>query len=247
MGIVPDMPHADDLQALQAPHTTLLAQALAYAAVPGAMLALDIGCGTGAKAAWLADTLAPGGSVIGIDHDRVVLRQVNDARPLCAEAQALPIQSGCADTVWLVALIGLLDDPSAALAEARRVLRVGGRLVLVEATTCWIRRRMWPEALAALLPENLAVAPADDLGLERTTMLQSCGFDTVGLRAYLLEPPGLQAEAASLPLLAWSDLEPLLVEAPTESLGQAGLAAEAAAELELAPILFVTRATASAT
>lgn len=50
-----------------------------------------------------------------------------------ADAEALPLRDGEADVVTIVSSFNLFPDKAAALAEARRVLRAGGTLVLGEA------------------------------------------------------------------------------------------------------------------
>lgn len=50
-----------------------------------------------------------------------------------ADAEALPLADGEADVVTIVSSFNLFPDKAAALAEARRVLRAGGTLVVAEA------------------------------------------------------------------------------------------------------------------
>lgn len=54
------------------------------------------------------------------------------ARVVEAPAEALPVADGWADAVVATLVLCTVRDPRAALAEARRVLRPGGRLVFVE-------------------------------------------------------------------------------------------------------------------
>ena len=53
-----------------------------------------------------------------------------EIRPVSAEATGLP--SGSVDAVVCTLVLCTVPDPAAALAEARRVLRPGGRLLLIE-------------------------------------------------------------------------------------------------------------------
>ncbi len=98
---------------------------------------LEIGCGTGffvlnlAQAgvvgeAWCAD-IATGMVETALAHaERLGVR----AHGCVADAEALPFEDGSFDLVVGHAVAHHLPDVSAALAEARRVLRPGGRLVI---------------------------------------------------------------------------------------------------------------------
>jgi SAM-dependent methyltransferase len=50
---------------------------------------------------------------------------------LAGDAQRLPLADACADAVMLVSMLHHVERPAVALAEARRVLRPGGRLALM--------------------------------------------------------------------------------------------------------------------
>jgi SAM-dependent methyltransferase len=100
---------------------------------PGRRL-LDVACGSGVVA---AAAVARGSTVAGVDFSPAMLaearRRVPDAEWHEADAEALPIADGSVDAV--VSNFGLhhFPFPTRALAEARRVLRPGGRL----AATVW--------------------------------------------------------------------------------------------------------------
>ncbi|TMA76416.1 MAG: methyltransferase domain-containing protein [Deltaproteobacteria bacterium] len=96
----------------------------------GARHVLDLGCGPGISTAKL-----PAGTVGG-DSAMSMLRRArrHDPRmPLVAlDAAALPVRSGALDAVTLHSVLYLLPDQPAALREIARVLRPGGRAVLLE-------------------------------------------------------------------------------------------------------------------
>ena len=86
---------------------------------------LAIGVGTGRFA-------APLGVGTGIDPCREVLLYAarRGVSAVAGIAEALPFPDRCFDYALSVTTICFVDDPGAMLAEARRVLKPGGRLVL---------------------------------------------------------------------------------------------------------------------
>ena len=97
---------------------------------------VDIGCGPGV-AARRARTL--GADVIGVDPAPVMLRVARlrwGGRAGIAwrvgTAESLPVEDGWAGVVWSLATVHHWADVDAGLAEARRVLGAGGRLVALE-------------------------------------------------------------------------------------------------------------------
>jgi ubiquinone/menaquinone biosynthesis C-methylase UbiE len=108
----------------------------AVAAQPGERI-LDVGCGPGYYVGELAEEVGPDGHVSGLDPSEPMLAL---ARGRCAEsanvdfqvgdATALPYGDGEFDAVVSVQVLEYVGDVEAALAEFRRVLRPGGRVVL---------------------------------------------------------------------------------------------------------------------
>ena len=94
----------------------------------------DLGCGTGQ----VADALAPFvARVIAVDRSGEMLqaarRRLKDARNVevrRGELEALPIDDGDLDAATLLLVLHHLPDPAAALSEAARVLKPGGRLLI---------------------------------------------------------------------------------------------------------------------
>ncbi len=101
---------------------------------------LDIGCGGGYLAARLARTLTQG-RMVGVDHSPEVLRfGAERHRKLIArnrltlrqaEAEQLPFADGEFVKVCSTNAMFYFADPPAAVREMARVLRPGGRLVLM--------------------------------------------------------------------------------------------------------------------
>ncbi|NNJ09717.1 class I SAM-dependent methyltransferase [Chloroflexales bacterium ZM16-3] len=230
------------LDDLHAPYAALLRAALALASPSGARLAVDIGCGPGLKSGWLAECLAPGGLLLGLDIDRVAVAEAARLRPggwLVADGRDLPMRARCTDICWCVAALELFESPQMALAEARRVLRPGGALVVAAATQLWVRPRAWPAGVSAAWADRAPPGPADGLGDDLAEALAGAGFAEAYLRAYLLDPPGPDLARAALPLAAWHDLAPHLEARLTPDERAACAEAEALAEPEPLAVLLV--------
>jgi ubiquinone/menaquinone biosynthesis C-methylase UbiE len=98
---------------------------------PGATV-VDVGCGTGRA---LAELTARGASAIGVDLDPAMLAAARARFPdidvRAGDAADLPLADGQARGYRADKVYHILPDPHAALAEARRVLAPGGRIVLL--------------------------------------------------------------------------------------------------------------------
>ena len=95
---------------------------------------VDLGCGTGAVTKRIR-AACPRLPVLGLDSSLVMIsRAAHAGMPLaCATTSALPLRSGSAGSVLMRYVVQHLADPALAFAEARRVLRPGGLLAVVEA------------------------------------------------------------------------------------------------------------------
>jgi SAM-dependent methyltransferase len=97
---------------------------------PGATC-VDVGCGTGHA---VADLTAAGVKVAGVDADPAAIdaarTRVPEAMFHVAHSDDLPLENASVDGYRAVRLFHLLEDSVPTVAEAWRVIRPGGRIVL---------------------------------------------------------------------------------------------------------------------
>ena len=127
----------DELRALHVADREI-ERALAHHFPVGARRLLDIGTGTGR----LLEVLAPRVELaVGIDQSREMLALaranlakagIDNADIRQADMYALPFDAGSFDVVTIHHVLHYADDPAAALAEAARVVRPGGVVLVVD-------------------------------------------------------------------------------------------------------------------
>jgi demethylmenaquinone methyltransferase/2-methoxy-6-polyprenyl-1,4-benzoquinol methylase len=162
---------------------------------------LDLGCGTGDLA---GEALARGARVVGVDVSAGMLRRAR-ARGLAAlftraDALSLPLPDACCHAVVSGFALRNLTDVAAALREASRVLRAGGRIALLEVDTpanpaLRLGHRLYFESVVprlgavfsdgeayAYLPESVAYLPSEP---ELLSMLTDAGFRESRKRRFL--------------------------------------------------------------
>jgi ubiquinone/menaquinone biosynthesis C-methylase UbiE len=100
----------------------------------GAKRVLDLGCGPGNSTVHLRR--AVGSFAFGGDYAMAMLRRARRREPplplVCLDAAFLPFPGGSLDAVTMHSVLYLLRDQPGALAEVLRVLRPGGRALLLE-------------------------------------------------------------------------------------------------------------------
>jgi SAM-dependent methyltransferase len=108
----------------------------ALAPAPGDAV-LDLGCGKGAATFLLADRVAPGGTVLGLDASPGMLAQAcriaadrerDDIEWRAGDAMAPDLPLGATDMIASSLVLFFLPDPVVALRAWRALLRPGGRV-----------------------------------------------------------------------------------------------------------------------
>jgi ubiquinone/menaquinone biosynthesis C-methylase UbiE/DNA-binding transcriptional ArsR family regulator len=106
------------------------------ALLPGGYVVADLGCGTGNLTAELAPHVK---QVIGIDNSTAMLKAAKkrtagftnvDLRK--GDLSSIPIETGSCDAALLVLALTYVSEPVRVIAELARILRPGGRCVIVD-------------------------------------------------------------------------------------------------------------------
>ena len=147
----------------------LVEQAITALLEPHAGLGvLDVGTGTGADALQVAELVAPGGHVVGIDHspdmiDEARQRASSSELPIefrRGDAHALDFADASFDRCRCDRVLSHVSDPQTAVREMARVVRPGGLVVAsdLDAGTAFVNSSDRPLAsgLALRLADGLA-------------------------------------------------------------------------------------------
>lgn len=123
-------------------HQSWRRRAIAAAGLRAGMCVLDVGAGTGDLALMAAGAVSPTGMVTALDLSAPMLQMAArkaartpagyHVRMLQGRAERLPAPDGTFEAVVSGFVMRNVSDLSATLAESRRVLARGGRLVILE-------------------------------------------------------------------------------------------------------------------
>jgi ubiquinone/menaquinone biosynthesis C-methylase UbiE len=200
--------HAGEWDRIRALH---IAESQVEAAVDQALgsgpftLLVDLGTGTGRMLELFALRAT---RALGFDLSRDMLgyARMKLERAGLAHAQArhgdlynIPLPDGAADAVILHQVLHFLDDPAAAIAEAARLLKPGGKLLVVDFAPHELEflreqsahRRLgfapeqvkrWLKDAGVMVESQCDLAPAASVGPEKLTVLLWLGLKPVGAR-----------------------------------------------------------------
>jgi SAM-dependent methyltransferase len=99
-----------------------------------ALQIVDVGCAFGYGSVAVAAGGPPGRVAVGIERDPEHFERARKLYPwltmLKGDATSLPVPDGCADAVLLLDVLEHVAEPARAVAEAHRVLRPGGVVIV---------------------------------------------------------------------------------------------------------------------
>lgn len=162
--------------------------------------ALDLGSGTGTEVVELAALVGESGRAIGIDPNPSMLTVARErAADMKAEfiegsAYDLPLPDASVDAVRCERVYQHLDDPAKATAEIARVLRPGGRVVLIDSDwSTAIFHPGDPEVVTALQQRMATNSPNRNSGRQLRGRLVDAGLviDDIGSEAVIWEPESI--------------------------------------------------------
>lgn len=142
--------------------------------IPDGGVALDVGSGPGNVTASLARAAGPDGLALGVDISEPMLARAVSAEAgpnvgfLRADAQQLPLRDETVDAAVSLAVLQLIPNPEATLAEIVRVLKPGGRAVIMVPTAGPAGQlfRWLPNGGARAFTEDELGDTFEELGLE---------------------------------------------------------------------------------
>ena len=172
--------------------------------LPSGSRGLDVGCGVGLYALWLAEAVGQGGRVVGIEPEPAMRRR--HARWLAAKPRAaprvpagdgtaIPLPDRSVDWVWCGDVLHHIVDTEKALREFPRVVRPGGRIIVKESQVfsamCLpghpeLERRIQLAEIRRTLDEG-AGRSFQERRQTTPASLRAAGLASLAMRTYTLE------------------------------------------------------------
>jgi SAM-dependent methyltransferase len=118
-------------------------RARAASFVPVSSRVLDVACGRAANCVWLLERTQYFGADLSLNGLRHAQRE--GLRLTCADAEALPFMTGCFDAALATYALEHSANPVQMLSEMTRVVRPGGRVILLG--PCWDYPFWYPNSL----------------------------------------------------------------------------------------------------
>lgn len=152
---------------------------------------LELGSGNGIFARELVDRLGAGGRVVGLDSSEAINGMAQHICPhgefVLGDAQSLPFEDSTFDAVVAAQLLCFLDDVDQVLGEAFRVLRSGGRIVILDTdwdTLVW--RNNTPDLMARMMGAYRAVYADSHLPKSLRQRLIRSGFSNIKSESFVV-------------------------------------------------------------
>ena len=183
-------------------HKLYLADFLRAPAIRSAILALqlsqgsrglDAGCGTGSNTLLLAEAVAPGGHVTGLDLSPELLSYARETAEksslsqnvsfLQGDVERIPFDNGTFDWAWSADCVGVIPvRPLPLLGELARVVKPGGSIIIL----MWSSQQLlpgYPKLEARLNATSQGIAPfATGVSPELHFMRTLGVFQKIGLK-----------------------------------------------------------------
>jgi SAM-dependent methyltransferase len=190
---------------------------LERAGVSSGMRCLDVGCGGGDVTFDLASLVGVTGLSVGVDVDATKIELARaDAEQVAVsnvEFRVADVTEGLGDDehdiVYARFVLTHLRDPEGAVAEMKRVLRPGGRLIVEDidfrGSFCEPENPDF-ERYEEIYEESARRNGGDPwIGLRLPAMLVAAGFDRV--QPNVVQPAGLEGESKFLPALTLENIK----------------------------------------
>ncbi|WP_459720196.1 methyltransferase domain-containing protein [Actinophytocola sp. KF-1] len=164
---------------------------------------VDVGCGGGRA---VAELTRLGAHAIGVDRDPEMVAAAAarwpDGEFRLGDVTALPLADASVTGYRADKVFHVVEDPVAALAEARRVLRPGGRAVLTgQDWDAIVVDSADPDRTRALVHARADTMPNPRAARQYRNLLLDNGFTDVTLEAHM----AVFTDAIALPMLAGMD------------------------------------------